>query len=291
MSEQHTNSENDNLSGEVDITGILSINSSDTTDRTSDDLSDVSDVTTPSRLVVPTSQHGKVLVSEGKFYSRTDEHVWSRINLRRGVQELKKHSTSWGAFSIPPTWSQPTNAGQQHSRLPNSGHGDGGPGRGPSRVHGGFFHLSGHPSISGITMGRIPDPKQHRDGCPRELPFRVFQNLYRMKTAPLSTELYYFQGGRWLSSQLDYAQVPSRECVLITAEGDIYPHDRPRQGKPEEVTVAARMPDPIVHYCARTVSSSSSPRAWGSRIANKGVKGVIRTEHGQAGTMGDEATR
>lgn len=79
MSEQHTNSENDNLSGEVDITGILSINSSDTTDRTSDDLSDVSDVTTPSRLVVPTSQHGKVLVSEGKFYRWGRPPDWTRL--------------------------------------------------------------------------------------------------------------------------------------------------------------------------------------------------------------------
>lgn len=40
-----------------------------------------------------------------------------------------------------------------------------------------------------------------------------------------------------------------------------YPHDRPRQGKPEEVTVAARMPDPIVHYCARTVVAADiAPR-------------------------------
>ena len=27
-----------------------------------------------------------------------------------------------------------------------------------------------------------------------ELPFRVFQNLYRMKSAPSSTGFYYFQG-------------------------------------------------------------------------------------------------
>lgn len=56
MSDQHMDSKNDNLSGEVDITGTSSTNSSDTTDRTPDDLSDVSDTPTPSRLVVPTRQ-------------------------------------------------------------------------------------------------------------------------------------------------------------------------------------------------------------------------------------------
>lgn len=58
-----------------------------------------------------------------------------------------------------------------------------------------------------------------------ELPFRVFHNLYRMKTTPSLTGSYYFQGyqgtfitgypdskyllfyaaGRWLSGRLDYA--------------------------------------------------------------------------------------
>ena len=70
-----------------------------------------------------------------------------------------------------------------------------------------------------------------------ELPFRAFQNLYRMKSAPSSTGFYYFQGikgtfitgcpdsdkqfkhlwfyagGRWLHGELDYDDVPSSERV------------------------------------------------------------------------------
>ncbi|GMN58630.1 hypothetical protein TIFTF001_027727 [Ficus carica] len=203
-----------------------------------------------------------------------------------------------------------------------------------------------------------------------ELPFRAFQNLYWMKTAPLSAGSYYFQGyqgafiagcpdsdknykhlwffvsDRWLHGHLPYDEVPSWECVPITFrrgyvwtqgphteatnlerierlhdKADLkrnqnrllstdclakynwfgssstfdYPHDCPRTMRPREVTVAARMPDPMVHYRARIVTvevtttsgqpkvpwgvpvistyglqySSSSPRAWGQRITDE----------------------
>ena len=65
MNDPSTDSENDILFGEVDITGSSSTDSSDSTDRTedgveqvaraSDYLSDVSDTPTPRRLVVSTS--------------------------------------------------------------------------------------------------------------------------------------------------------------------------------------------------------------------------------------------
>ena len=73
-----------------------------------------------------------------------------------------------------------------------------------------------------------------------ELPFRAFQNLYRMKTPPTSSGSYYFQGyqgtfitgcpdsdksykhlwfytsGRWLHSHLLYSKVPVGERIPIT---------------------------------------------------------------------------
>ncbi|GMN47478.1 hypothetical protein TIFTF001_016646 [Ficus carica] len=73
-----------------------------------------------------------------------------------------------------------------------------------------------------------------------EIPFRAFQNLYRMKSAPSSTGFYYFQGfkgtfitncpdsdkqfkhlwfyagGRWLHGGLPYNEVPRSERVPVT---------------------------------------------------------------------------
>ncbi|GMN32700.1 hypothetical protein TIFTF001_003810 [Ficus carica] len=72
-----------------------------------------------------------------------------------------------------------------------------------------------------------------------ELPFRAFQNLYRMKSAPSSSGFYYFQGfkgtfitgcldsdkqfkhlwfyagGRWLHGHLPYDEVPPPERVPV----------------------------------------------------------------------------
>ena len=72
-----------------------------------------------------------------------------------------------------------------------------------------------------------------------ELPFRAFQNLYRMKSATLSSGFYYFQGfkgtfiigcphsdkqfkhlwfyagGRWLHERLPYDEVPPSERVPV----------------------------------------------------------------------------
>nr|GMN67058.1 hypothetical protein TIFTF001_036115 [Ficus carica] len=73
-----------------------------------------------------------------------------------------------------------------------------------------------------------------------EIPFKAFQNLYRMKSAPSSTGFYYFQGfkgtfitscpdsdkqfkhlwfyagGRWLHGELPYNEVPRSERVPVT---------------------------------------------------------------------------
>ncbi|GMN66701.1 hypothetical protein TIFTF001_035763 [Ficus carica] len=73
-----------------------------------------------------------------------------------------------------------------------------------------------------------------------EIPFKAFQNLYRMKSAPSSTGFYYFQGfkgtfitscpnsdkqfkhlwfyagGRWLHGELPYSEVPRSERVPVT---------------------------------------------------------------------------
>ncbi|GMN45071.1 hypothetical protein TIFTF001_014270 [Ficus carica] len=73
-----------------------------------------------------------------------------------------------------------------------------------------------------------------------EIPFKAFQNLYKMKSAPSSTGFYYFQsfkgtfimscpdsdkqfkhlwfyaGGRWLHGELRYNEVPRSERVPVT---------------------------------------------------------------------------
>ncbi|GMN66605.1 hypothetical protein TIFTF001_035669 [Ficus carica] len=46
-----------------------------------------------------------------------------------------------------------------------------------------------------------------------ELPFRAFQNLYRMKSAPLSAGSYYFQG--WLHGHLARNELPRSERILV----------------------------------------------------------------------------
>lgn len=73
-----------------------------------------------------------------------------------------------------------------------------------------------------------------------ELPFSVFQNLYRLKTAPSSIRSYYFQGyqgtfiascqdsdknykylwfyakGEWLSGRIDFSHVSLEEHISLT---------------------------------------------------------------------------
>ncbi|GMN30149.1 hypothetical protein TIFTF001_044432 [Ficus carica] len=187
-----------------------------------------------------------------------------------------------------------------------------------------------------------------------KLPFRAFQNLYRMKLAPASSGSYYFQGGRWLYGHLPYGEVREGEWVPITfRRGYVWtrgsyveagsldkidilrekadpernqhrllspmslekyhwfgssstsgkPDDLPRTAQPGEVTVASRMPNPVMHYHARTVvmvevattsgrskvpwgvpvapshghqSGSSSPRTWGPRVADEDMDLVFR---------------
>ncbi|GMN52748.1 hypothetical protein TIFTF001_021888 [Ficus carica] len=158
-----------------------------------------------------------------------------------------------------------------------------------------------------------------------------------MKTAPSSIGSYYFQGyqgtfnagcpdydknykhlwsfavGRWLHGQLNYDHVPFSERVPINFRRGLakynwfslssmsdYSHDLPRSMRPGEVTVAAYMPDPVVHYLARRVNitakvtttsersevprgvsvsstrglqfDSSSLGAWGSKIADENLE-------------------
>ncbi|GMN65308.1 hypothetical protein TIFTF001_034378 [Ficus carica] len=81
-----------------------------------------------------------------------------------------------------------------------------------------------------------------------------------------------------------------------------HPDDQPREVQPGEVTIASRMPNPVVHYRARIVvtaevattsdqsevsrgvpvapshgqrSGSSSPKTWGSRIADEDMDLVL----------------
>ncbi|GMN51469.1 hypothetical protein TIFTF001_020610 [Ficus carica] len=124
-----------------------------------------------------------------------------------------------------------------------------------------------------------------------EMPFRAFQNLYRMKSAPSSAGSYYFQGfkgtfvakcpdsdkqfkhlwfyagGRWLHGHLARNELPQSERVPVTfRNGYVWtraPHIPgttrgmiPSDWRPEPVTVA-RMPEPTVHYRSRSTAAQA----------------------------------
>ncbi|GMN62591.1 hypothetical protein TIFTF001_031663 [Ficus carica] len=131
-----------------------------------------------------------------------------------------------------------------------------------------------------------------------EIPFRAFQNLYRMKSAPSSTGYYYFQGfkgtfitscpdsdkqfkhlwfyagDRWLHGGLPYNEVPRSERVPMTFRNGYTwaraPHipeigSSSSSGRADDHPSApgagvtvARMPEPTVHYHSRTGGLSAA---------------------------------
>ncbi|GMN69274.1 hypothetical protein TIFTF001_038323 [Ficus carica] len=136
-----------------------------------------------------------------------------------------------------------------------------------------------------------------------ELPFRAFQNLYRMKSTPSSSGSYYFQsykghsslGARTPTSSsstcgsslvvdgymvtshpernhhklLSPASLEEYNWIGSSSTSD-HPDDRPRTAQPGEVTVA-RMSEPVVHYCSRTVTTAGVATTFDRSEVPRGV--------------------
>ncbi|GMN53243.1 hypothetical protein TIFTF001_022391 [Ficus carica] len=315
MSDQYTDSENDNLSGEVDITSTSSTDSSDTTDqtgdkveqgtRTPDYLLDIFDIPTSSSLVVPTSQ-----AREGAAGEDTTSARMARQASTSGRDETSREGFESLESTTP--LGEPVQSRQcGRSRL--------------VRINGLLvFRISymemvdrvgGRPmyTVNYLTTAVTPqnlESLREDFRSPVTLRWSCRTGASETERCPHATQRELFLCGAAVQSVpkpvLD-EDSPFIDRVLLLpslSSTSDYPHDRSSPGRPEEVTVAAPIPDSVVHYRAWTVvrayiastsivgskvpqgvptasifglqSGSSSPGTWGPRIADKDVEKVIR---------------
>ncbi|GMN66822.1 hypothetical protein TIFTF001_035883 [Ficus carica] len=295
---QPTDSKNDNLSGDVDVTGSSSSivsSSSDTTGesaeqgaQTPDNLSGISDIPSPDRSVGPAT--------------RLDQEFIEELNgAAKAPPTLVVDLTIGGDETFESTASQASTSGREGSASSEST----APAEEPIKSRGRLVYTANY-FTSAVTSQYLESLREEVLSSRATLTFSPVPPQGAPETQHCPD---FFIAGRWLHGQLDYDQISHSVRVpnkfrrglakynwFSSSSTSDYPHDRPRTVLPGEVTVASRLPDPVAHYRAWTVvtadvvttsdrsevprgvpvasthglhSDSSSQGAWGPRIADK----------------------
>ncbi|GMN66844.1 hypothetical protein TIFTF001_035905 [Ficus carica] len=287
---QPTDSKNDNLSGDVDVTGSSSSivsSSSDTTGesaeqgaQTPDNLSGISDIPSPDRSVGPAT--------------RLDQEFIEELNgAAKAPPTLVVDLTIGGDETFESTASQASTSGREGSASSEST----APAEEPIKSRGRLVYTANY-FTSAVTSQYLESLREEVLSSRATLTFSPVppqgapetQHCPDSLLEPLQNEDRSFIGWVILLSSL------AKYNWFSSSSTSDYPHDRPRTVLPGEVTVASRLPDPVAHYRAWTVvtadvvttsdrsevprgvpvasthglhSDSSSQGAWGPRIADK----------------------
>ncbi|GMN66718.1 hypothetical protein TIFTF001_035777 [Ficus carica] len=261
MSDLSSDSENDNLSGEVDITGSSSTDSLDSTDRTEDE---VGPVTQSYRSFLEELNGALAPVQHPLVNLTTDESAYAR-SIRQASTSGREETFDEGSESPRARLLQYLESLREEFWIP----GDvkivvPGPNDLPSRPPPGYVTLSMeffqaklrlpfHPFLRRALRRLNVAPMQLNANAYRilisyfvfwtkyyctKLSFRAFSEFVPDENNPVVVEVLLIP--RWLSGRLDYAQVP-RGVPVVSTSG--------------------------------LLSGSSSPGTWGSRIVDEGVEG------------------